>query len=352
MRLAYAPYILKFKEPAGTSRGILTEKPTFFIKIYDENNPELYGLGECSVFPGLSPEADGRYGYKLIELLANIAIGKETDLSGHSSIMLGLEEAIRDFSSGGKGLYFRSPFTEGKQEITINGLVWMGSIEEMTERAARKVEDGFKCLKFKIGAQDPRREFEMISAVRSLFPASELEIRIDANGAFTPDEALGRLEALSPLEIHSCEQPIAPGNPAAMAEICRLSPIPVALDETLIGIRTQGGRETVLDTIRPQYIILKPSLCGGFSGAEAWIAAAEERGVGWWATSALESNVGLTAIAQWAATLNTKMPQGLGTGALYTNNFTTPLSLHGDRLSYLPGDSISREQFDSLDWHS
>ncbi|MDE7159546.1 MAG: o-succinylbenzoate synthase [Muribaculaceae bacterium] len=352
MRLAYAPYILHFREPAGTSRGILTEKPTFFIKIYDETNPEVYGLGECAVFPGLSPEADGRYGFKLMELLANIAIGRETDLSRHSSIMLGLEEAIRDFSSGGRGLYFQSPFTEGKQEITINGLVWMGTVEEMTRRAALKVEEGFKCLKFKIGAQDWTKELEMISAVRSHFPASQLEIRVDANGAFTPEEAMSRLEDLSHLDIHSCEQPIAPGNPAAMAEICRLSPVPVALDETLIGIFSQGGRRTVLDTIMPQYIILKPSLCGGFSGAEGWIEEARERGIGWWVTSALESNVGLTAIAQWAATLNSRMPQGLGTGGLFTDNFVTPLSLHADKLSYTPGGTIAREQFDALDWHS
>lgn len=351
MRLAYAPYILHFKEPAVTSRGVLTEKPTFFIKIFDENNPAIYGLGECSVFPGLSPEADGTYGYKLIELLANIAIGRETDLSGYSSIMIGLEEAIRDFSSGGLGLYFESPFTAGHREITINGLVWMGSVEEMTTRAARKVEEGFKCLKFKIGAQDWHRELEMISGVRKLFPPSELEIRVDANGAFTPDEALSRLRDLARLDIHSCEQPVKPGNPQAMATICRESTVPIALDETLIGIRSQGGRETVLDMIKPQYIILKPSLCGGFSGAEAWIAAADERGIGWWVTSALESNVGLTAIAQWAATLHTKMPQGLGTGALYTNNFVTPLTLRSDRLSYTPGEIITRGQFDSLDWH-
>ncbi len=351
MRLAYAPYILKFREPAGTSRGVLTEKPTFFIKIFDENDPSRYGLGEASVFPGLSPEADGNYGYKLIELLANIALGRDTDLSRHSSIQLGLEQAIRDFSSGCKGLYFPSGFTEGRKEIVINGLVWMGTVSEMAERAAKKVEDGFKCLKFKIGARDWKEELEMIGAVRSMFGPDRPEIRVDANGAFAPEEAMKKLDDLARLDIHSIEQPIAPGNPGAMAEICALSPVPVALDETLIGIHSEGGREMVLDMIQPSYIILKPSLCGGFAGAEQWIAKADERHIGWWVTSALESNVGLSAIAQWAATLDTHMPQGLGTGALYTNNFVTPLHLEGEFLGWTPDATIGRAQFDALDWH-
>lgn len=351
MRLAYAPYILKFHEPAGTSRGVMTEKPTFLLKLYDESDPGVYGLGEASVFPGLSPEADGNYGYKLIELLANIAIGRETDLSHYSSIHLGIEQAIRDFSSGGRGLYYDSPFTHGQSTIVINGLVWMGSVEEMARRAAEKVEAGFECLKFKIGARDWRMELEMIAAVRSMFGPSQLEIRVDANGAFGIEDAMQKLDDLARLDIHSIEQPIKPGNPAAMAEICRQSPVPVALDETLIGIHSLGGRRMVLDTIMPQYIILKPSLCGGFSGAEQWISEANERGIGWWVTSALESNVGLTAIAQWAATLGNKMPQGLGTGTLYTNNFETPLRIKGERLSYTPGAVVDRRQFEALDWH-
>lgn len=352
MRLAYAPYILNFKFPAGTSRGVLTEKPTFLLKVWDEANPTVYGIGEASVFPGLSPEADGNYGYKLIELLANVALGRDTDLSRYSSIKLGLEEALRDFASGGRGLYYPSAFTEGRKEIVINGLVWMGTVAEMAERAAKKVDEGFKCLKFKIGARDWHEELEMIRAVRSMFGPSELEIRVDANGAFEPDEALRKLHDLSKLYIHSIEQPIAPGDPASMAEICALSPIPVALDETLIGIHSEAGREMVLDMIQPAYIILKPSLCGGFDGAEQWISKAEERNIGWWVTSALESNVGLNAIAQWVASLKISMPQGLGTGGLFTNNFTTPLHLDGERLGYTPGVSMDHSQFDSLDWHS
>lgn len=351
MRLAYAPYILKFKEPAGTSRGIMTEKPTFLLKVWDERNPEVFGIGEASVFPGLSPEADGRYGFKLMELVANVALGRDTDLSRHSSIQLGLEQALRDFASGGRGIYAPSPFTRGDTELTINGLVWMGSVAEMAERAAMKVEQGFRCLKFKIGARDWEEELEMIRAVRSMYSASELTVRVDANGAFRPDETLRKLDSLARFDIHSVEQPIAPGNPYGMAIICHDSPIPVALDETLIGMHSEEARRMVLDIIRPQYIILKPSLCGGFSGAERWIELAGERNIGWWVTSALESNVGLDAIAQWTATLGSDLVQGLGTGGLFTNNFTSPLRLEGEHLRYDTQTAPDRGQFESLDWH-
>lgn len=350
MRLAYAPYILKFKHPAGTSRGVLNEKPTFFVKVFDEGDPSRFGIGECSVFPGLSPEADGNYGYKLIELLANMALGKETDLSRHSSILFGLEQALRDYAGGCRHEYFSSSFTEGKGSIEINGLVWMGDFDEMIERIDAKIREGFRCIKLKIGAIDWKKEVDMIEYIRTKYSDSELMIRVDANGGFTMDNALPRLKRLADLGVHSIEQPIPSGMPELMAFLCQVSPLKIALDESLIGIYGRDAKAGLLDEVMPAFIILKPSLCGGFSGAEEWIRLAEERGIGWWVTSALESNVGLNALAQWTATLCTGMPQGLGTGGLFTNNFDCPLRLKADRLSYDPAFRIDNEIYSSLDW--
>ncbi|MDE6291361.1 MAG: o-succinylbenzoate synthase [Muribaculaceae bacterium] len=350
MRLAYAPYILKFKRPAGTSRGILMEKPTFFIKVFDESDPSRFGIGECSVFPGLSPEADGNYGYKLIELLANIALGKDTDLSRYSSIQFGLEQALRDYAGGCRHIYFPSLFTQGEGSIEINGLVWMGDFEEMIARIDEKVKDGFHCLKLKIGAIDWTREVEMIEYVRKKYSESDLQIRVDANGGFSMDNALPRLKRLADLGVHSIEQPIPPGTPELMSFLCKVSPLPIALDESLIGIHGLDRKADLLDETNPAFIILKPSLCGGFSGAEEWIRLAVDRGIGWWVTSALESNVGLNALAQWTATLDTRIPQGLGTGALFTNNFESPLRLEADRLRYDSGFIISDDIDSNLDW--
>lgn len=350
MRLAYSPYILKFHFPAGTSRGILTEKPTFFIKVFDESDPSKFGIGECSVFPGLSPEADGNYGYKLIELLANMALGKETDLTGYSSIIFGLEQAFRDFAGGCHHLYFPSEFTRGESNIEINGLVWMGNFDEMIERIDEKVDKGFHCIKLKIGAIDWKKEVEMLEYIRKKYSDSTLQIRVDANGGFSMDNALPRLKRLADLGVHSIEQPIPAGMPELMAFLCQVSPLKIALDESLIGVYGKENMETLLDTVKPAYVILKPSLCGGFSGAEEWIRLSEERGIGWWVTSALESNVGLNALAQWTATLKTTIPQGLGTGALFTNNFESSLFLKSDQLHYDPAKKIDNSIYDSLDW--
>ena len=350
MRLAYAPYLLKFRQPAGTSRGILTEKPTFFIKVFDERRPSEFGIGECSVFPGLSPEADGNYGYKLIELLANMALGKETDLSRHSSILFGLEQALRDYAGGCRHVYYPSEFTQGKSSIEINGLVWMGDFDEMIERIDDKVSKGFHCIKLKIGAICWQKEVEMIEYIRRAYSDTDLLIRVDANGAFTMDNALPRLKRLADLGVHSIEQPIPPGVPELMAFLCRVSPLKIALDESLIGVYGREAKMALLDDVAPAFIILKPSLCGGFSGAEDWIRLAEERGIGWWVTSALESNVGLNALAQWTSTLHTAMPQGLGTGSLFTNNFECPLRLESDRMFYDPSVRIDDEVYAALDW--
>lgn len=351
MRLSFAPYLLHFKEPGGTSRGVMTEKPTFLIKVFDEADPSVFGIGEAAVFPGLSPEADGNYVWKLTELMANVAIGKATDLSRHSSIQFGFEQALLDFSNGCRGIYFPSAFTAGEEEIEINGLVWMGDVDRMISRIEEKINAGFHCIKLKVGAIDWENELEMVRHIRRKYSPETLMIRVDANGGFSMDNALPRLKALADLGVHSIEQPIKSGNPELMAFLCKVSPLPIALDEELIGKYTVEEKASVLDVISPAYIILKPALCGGFSGGEEWIALARERGIGWWVTSALESNVGLNAIAQWTAALKAEGPQGLGTGGVFTDNFTTPVSLSGDRLSFDSRQRYDYRQFDDLKWH-
>lgn len=350
MRLAICPYMLKFREPAVTSRNTLTEKPTYLLKLWDESNPDVFGIGEAAVFPGLSPEADSRYEYKLIELLANVAIGRPTDLSRHSSIQFGFEQALRDYASGGKGLYFPSSFTEGKSEIVINGLIWMGSSEEMQQRLEEKISKGFRCIKIKVGAIDWKAELDLIKFIRERYSENEVVIRVDANGGFSMDNALPRLHRLAELGVHSIEQPIPAGNWELMKFLCEISPLAIALDEELIGISSIEDKIRLLDFIQPRYIILKPALCCGFSGTEEWIKLAEERGIGWWITSALESNVGLNAIAQFTSYIGASGPQGLGTGALYSNNFMSPLRLEGDMLSYDSSAADYRTQFLNLNW--
>ncbi|MDE5790114.1 MAG: o-succinylbenzoate synthase [Muribaculaceae bacterium] len=350
MRIQFAPYILDFKSPAGTSRGIMTNKLTAFLRIFDENDPSHYGIGEAGIFPGLSPEADDRYFYKMAELVTNVKLGMPTDLTHFPSIQAGFEQAILDFSSGCRGIYFDSPFVRGEGSIEINGLVWMGDYEEMMSRLERKLKEGFKCIKIKIGAIEWEKEREMIARIRQEYDSSKVEIRVDANGGFSMDTVLPVLDQLAELEVHSIEQPIRQGNPEQMHRLCELSPVPVALDEELIGKFSYEDKERTLDTIWPAYIVLKPSLIGGFSGAQDWINLANQRGTGWWVTSALESNIGLNAIAQWVATLSTTMPQGLGTGALYKNNFQSPIELNGDRLIYNPAITLDRSQLDLLDW--
>lgn len=351
MRMEFAPFLLKFKEPGGTSRGVMTEKPTFLIKVYDENEPSRFGIGEAAVFPGLSPEADGNYVMKLTEVMANVAIGRQTDLSHHSSIQFGLEQAILDFSNGCRQLYFPGKFTESLSAIVINGLIWMGDFDTMIDRIEKKVSEGFRCIKLKIGAIDWEKELEMLSFIRKKYSEKSLTIRVDANGTFTAENCMRHLEDLADFCVHSIEQPVKAGNPELMAKICKESPVPVALDEELIGKGSTKERRELLTKIRPSYIILKPALCGGFSGATEWIGIAEENGIGWWITSALESNIGLNAIAQWTAFINAKGPQGLGTGSVFTDNFDTPVYLEGDLLKYDASKKIDYSQFKDLKWH-
>lgn len=329
-------YILHFKQPAGTSRGTLTEKETWFIKIWGSREPEIFGVGECALFRGLSADDVPSYESKLAEVCQHIDSISLEELQSWSSIRFGVETALADLSHTGKRLIYPSSFPDGKSSIEINGLIWMGDKETMRQRIIEKLEAGFHCIKLKIGAIDFEAELDLLHTIRSQFSKETIELRVDANGAFTPDEAPRKLERLARYDLHSIEQPIRQGQWEQMGELCRNTPIPIALDEELIGVNETLDKVTLLETIQPQYIILKPSLAGGFLGSGEWIQLAEERHIGWWITSALESNVGLNAIAQWAATKQTTMPQGLGTGQLYTNNIPSPLEQTGSMLQYNP----------------
>ena len=336
MKAAYAPYRLIFKAPAGTSRGILLHKDTYFLKVWDESNPEVYGLGECALFKGLSREDTPLYESKLREMCQNIALGNSTDLSEYSSLQFGLETALCDLSNGGRRVVVDTPFVHGETTIPINGLVWMGSFDEMSARIEEKLSAGFTTIKLKIGAIDFESELELIRQLRGRFSSETLTIRVDANGGFSPEEALPKLNRLAAYGIHSCEQPIKPNQWAEMRKICAESPIHIALDEELIGITDPMQMFMLLREIAPQYLIIKPSLMGGFAGAQEWLKMAKMTNTGAWFTSALESNVGLNAIAQVVAKFNPLIPQGLGTGALYTNNIESPLYQKADYLAYNP----------------
>lgn len=336
MKAAYAPYRLIFKASAGTSRGILLHKDTYFLKVWDESNPEVYGLGECALFKGLSREDTPLYESKLREMCQNIGLGKGTDLSEYSSLQFGLETALCDLSNGGRRVVVDTPFVHGETTIPINGLVWMGSFDEMSARIEEKLSAGFSTIKLKIGAIDFESELELIRQLRGRFSSETLTIRVDANGGFSPEEALPKLTRLAAYGIHSCEQPIKPNQWAEMRKICAESPIHIALDEELIGITDPMQMFMLLREIAPQYLIIKPSLMGGFAGAQEWLKMAKMTNTGAWFTSALESNVGLNAIAQVVAKFNPLIPQGLGTGALYTNNIESPLYQKADYLAYNP----------------
>lgn len=336
LRAAYCRYDLKFREPAITSRSTMLDKLTYFVKIWDTESPEIYGIGECALFRGLSCDDRPDYEDKLACVCRNISRYNPDETSDYPSITFGVETALYDLSNGGRRIPFPSPWAKGETPIPINGLVWMGTADKMRERVSEKIAQGFHCLKFKVGGIDFDDEFKILQSIRHHHPAEELEIRLDANGAFTPQNAMERLERLSSLNIHSIEQPIRAGQWTAMKEICRLSPIDIALDEEVIGISSTKEMAEMLSAISPAYIILKPALCGGFSGAANWIETASKLGIKWWVTSALESNIGLNAIAQWTSRLCTVIPQGLGTGALYTNNIESPIRQIGQVVTYNP----------------
>ena len=336
MKATFQRYILQFKRPAGTSRGVLTEKPTWLLTI--EHNGRR-GIGECSPLPGLSIDDISNYERsKLLWTCAHISLGKKAlweQLKSYPSIQFGVEQAFLSLEAEQEGVLFPSPFTEGQVPIPINGLIWMGDKHYMQQQIREKLSQGFHCIKMKIGAIDFETEYALLKGIRQQYTPSDIELRVDANGAFSPLEALEKLKRLSDLEIHSIEQPIRAGQYEQMARLCEASPLPIALDEELIGVACPERKKEILQWIRPAYIILKPSLIGGYRGSEEWIDLAEKQGIGWWVTSALEGNVGLSAIAQWTYTLKNPLPQGLGTGGLYTNNFTSSLEVKNGGLWWI-----------------
>lgn len=338
MKAYYKKYILEFKRPSGTSRGILTTKETYFLFI--EHNAKT-GVGECGLFRGLSFDDRLDYTDKLKWVCENIYLGKDTlweALREWPSIQFGLEQAFRSLEQENPCMLFPGRFTEGQKAVPINGLVWMGEPHFMKEQIDEKIAAGFSCIKLKIGAVSFDEELKLLAYIRSHFSPEMIEIRVDANGAFDKSEALYKINQLAEFDIHSIEQPVKKGQYDIMAELCLRSPLPIALDEELIGVTDYSDKQNLLGKIKPQYIILKPSLVGGFKGSEEWIQLAEQMGIGWWVTSALESNIGLNAIAQWTFTLDNSMPQGLGTGGLFTNNFETPLVVRNGHLWYEGSD--------------
>ncbi|MDY0780005.1 o-succinylbenzoate synthase [Tenacibaculum sp. IB213877] len=336
IKASFQKYILEFKRPSGTSRGVLKTKETYFLTLQEDGKQ---GVGECGLFRGLSVDDKPDYEEKLHWVCDNINRGLKfllEELASFPSIQFGLEQAFLSLQSDDKFLLFPSDFTSGTASININGLIWMGDRDFMKSQIQQKIKDGFSCIKMKIGAIDFDEEINLLKFIRSQFSAKDIELRVDANGAFAPSEALEKLQRLSEFDLHSIEQPIKQGQWQEMASLCKKTPLPIALDEELIGVFSVTKKQELLQTINPQYIILKPSLVGGFGGSEEWIRLSEKQNVGWWITSALESNIGLNAIAQWTYTLNSNMPQGLGTGGLFTNNFESPLEVSKGNLQYNP----------------
>lgn len=335
MKATFFPYILNFKQPAGTSRGVLLQKETYFLIV--EKNGKI-GIGECGLFKGLSFDDVTNYTEKLRFLCANIHLPKEELLkmfAKYPSIIFGLEQALLSLKNeNNSSILFQSAFTRGEQFIPINGLIWMGDVAFMKQQIKAKISQGFSCIKLKVGALDFETEYKLLKEIRQNFFSTDIEIRLDANGGFSVQNALERLQRLSHLHIHSIEQPIRQHQQEEMARLCELSPIAIALDEELIGVINPTEKQQLLKQIAPQYIILKPTLVGGYSGSLEWIKLAEENKINWWITSALESNVGLNAIAQWTHILNNPLQQGLGTGGLYTNNFESPLVVKNGALYF------------------
>lgn len=331
---------LHFKQPAGTSRGVYTTRKSYYLTITDDNRSSIKGVGECATLPDLSCDAVPEYFKilsdvcRMVEQTGNIPYDI---LRPYPSILFGLETAFAQLDANGSTCLYDTPFGRGEEGITINGLVWMGTFEEMYSRLETKLKAGFHCVKLKIGAINFDKELDLIKHIREAFDKNTIELRVDANGGFSPDNAMERLEALAKYDIHSIEQPIKQHQWGEMARLCKETPLPIALDEELIGVNVKSMKEYLLDTIRPQYIILKPSLHGGMYGCTEWIQMAKERGINSWITSALESNVGLNAIAHYCAKTygpSVSMPQGLGTGQLFTDNIDMPLVIDGDKIWY------------------
>ncbi len=337
LQLSYKKHVLQFKRPAGTSRGVLHRKTSYYLLVHDTENPEITGIGECSTIKGLSPDPWNRYE----ETLRAVCRGPEppeywlqSGLDAFPSIRFGLETALLDWQKGGQRLLFPSPFTSGQEGIPINGLIWMGDTAFMKKQIREKLQNGFRCIKLKIGAIDFEQELALLKIIRDEYPEEDLELRVDANGAFAPAEAMEKLEKLARFHLHSIEQPVRQGQWEVMSRLCRESPVPVALDEELIGLKTKDEIEKLLDAVQPQFLVLKPSLLGGFAKSKLFISLAEQKGIGWWITSALEGNIGLNAVAQWTFLLENPLPQGLGTGQLFKNNVPSPLCIEKAQLKF------------------
>jgi len=334
MKAVYYKHILNFKRPSGTSRGVISDKETWYILLEEHNKK---GIGECGILRSLSYDDIPEYEHKLQWVCDNIHLGLNTlwnQLRDFPSIQFGLEQAFLSIQSDDPFQLFPSDFSQGKDSININGLVWMGDHEFMKQQIDEKLAQGFTCIKLKIGAIDFEKEIDLLQFIRSQYSANQIEIRVDANGGFSAEDAFVKLQQLANFSLHSIEQPIKAGQYKTMHQLCKQTPLPIALDEELIGITQLEDKIKLLDQIQPQYIILKPSLIGGFKGTLEWIQLAEIRNIGWWITSALEGNIGLNAIAQFTYQLHNTMPQGLGTGSLYTNNIDSPLVVKNGQLWY------------------
>jgi len=330
------PHTLRFKQPAGTSRGIYREHRVWYVVLRDREDPSHIGIGECAPLPDLSCDYSDHYAETLSRFCKIIEDQQQLDhelLRRHPSILFGLESALQHYQQRSWQLW-ESSFSRGEKGIPINGLIWMGSFDEMQQQAENLMKRGFRCIKLKIGAIAFEQELELLHYIRSHHP--DVTLRVDANGAFSPGEAEEKLQRLAAIDIHSIEQPLGAGQWGEMSLLCDSAPLPIALDEELIGVHQPEEKRRLLETIQPQYIILKPSLHGGISGCNEWIALANDLGIGWWITSALESNIGLNSIAQWCATLGNPLPQGLGTGSLYHNNIPLSLEIRGDCLWFNP----------------
>jgi o-succinylbenzoate synthase len=352
LQASFNKRIFHFSFDARTSRGSMKDKTSWFIKVWDSSSPEVTGVGECGPLPGLSPDHSTEL-QEMIEAIISkfngqsLGITQVTDLSeinsfilrslgtdivNYPSMVFAFETALLDLLNGGRKLIFNNSFIQGTP-IPINGLIWMGGLDFMLQQIEIKIRDGFRCVKLKVGGIDFEKECDVLQYIRRKYFRESITIRLDANGAFKSADAIYKLKELAKFDIHSIEQPLKPGA-SDMEELCRTSPIPVALDEELIGVNKCEEKEALIRRLKPAFIILKPTLHGGFYSCQEWIQLAEKQNVGWWITSALESNVGLNAIAQFTARYSTNLPQGLGTGMLYTNNVESPLAVNRGFLSY------------------
>ncbi|MBS1569467.1 MAG: o-succinylbenzoate synthase [Bacteroidetes bacterium] len=325
--------------PLGTSKGVIEARTVWYLIAWDDQRPGVKGVGEAALFPGHSKEFPADVRTKLLELCADTSNWQQrlhADLVAVPSVRFAVEQCLRDLEVSGSKVLFPSDFTLGRAGIPINGLVWMGDKATMRQRIKAQIEAGNRCVKMKIGALRTDDEMELLAEVRRSFSARELTLRVDANGAFTHANVMPVLERLAKLEVESIEQPLPPGLYESMTEVCAAAPLPVALDEDLIGLNFTAAKADLLDNVKPQFIVIKPSLVGGWAAAQEWIDLALARGIGWWITSALESSIGLNAIAQWTATLGVKVPQGLGTGQVYADNIPSPLAVEQGRLRYRP----------------